>query len=104
MANKLMNLKRGYTHSGRDFGPGPTQVPEEIKIGNDIYTPYADLVKREDEYDQHLKAGGEPVAPVTPSMAGNLSGRPENFRALNTPNVSPMAESAKQAAPKPAQP
>jgi hypothetical protein len=72
MAEKTvkMNLKRAYTYHGKDYGPGPVDVPEVIKVGNDELRPAEDLAAKEKQYEEHLSAGGEAVAPVTPSVAG----------------------------------
>jgi hypothetical protein len=93
MAEKTvkMNLKRAYTYHGKDYGPGPVDVPEVIKVGNDELRPAEDLAAKEKQYEEHLSAGGEAVAPVTPSVAGNVSGEPENKSALPKPSSTAQA-------------
>ncbi len=81
-----INLLRTYTHSGKDYGPGDVEIKEQ-NIHDDIRA-------KEDAYRQHLAAGGEPIAPITASLAGPVGGEAENVTALPRPHTPHPATAA----------
>jgi len=72
-----MHLTQAYTHGGNVYGPGDADVPE-----GDVA---ADLQRKEDEYNEYLAAGGQPLPPVTPAIGDAPHYDPRLRRAGNVP-------------------
>lgn len=82
-----LKLSRTYTYLGKDYGPGDNvDVPDSIPAGKDLpaLTPAADIQAKEKAYQDHLAAGGEPVAPITPGLA-TADSQPEGMTTLGRP-------------------
>ena len=94
-----LNLSRTYCWGGTDYGPGNVDVPDKHSSG---LSPYEDIKAKEDAYQKHLADGGEPAAPITPSMV-SVGGKPEGMTALPPAQGKPAA-AAKPAAKVPAAP
>jgi hypothetical protein len=92
-----LNLSRTYTYMGKDYGPGnDIDVPDDIPSGvKDVpgLRPADDIKAKEDAYQQYLRDGGEPVAPITPGILGT-DNEPEGRTSLPKPR--PKAPAAAQ--------
>jgi hypothetical protein len=76
-----MYLSQAYTHTGNVYGPGEADVPEGDAA--------RDIQQKEDDYQQYLKEGGQPLPPVTPGSGDAPHYDP---RIRRPGNVSPPRE------------
>jgi hypothetical protein len=94
-----LNLLRQYVYAGKDYGPGETEIPDTLgPDGPNQLRPFDDIKAKEQQYLDHLNAGGEPLAPVTPSSTGT-AGEPLNKTALNRPQGTAAEKAADQGTP-----
>jgi hypothetical protein len=93
-----LNLLRQYVYAGKDYGPGETEIPDTLgPDGPNQLRPFDDIKAKEQQYLDHLNAGGEPLPPVTPGTSG-IAGEPLNRTTL----VRPQGTAAEKPAEKPA--
>lgn len=86
-----LRLTRTYCFAGVDYGPGDAvEVPDKHNTTDGggektVLSPFKEIQEKEFAYQQHLADGGEPVAPITPSLMP-VTGEPENAQSLAKPS------------------
>lgn len=74
MADEKVNLSRQYTYRGESYGPGETEIPENVRNADDLSPTFKADIEGEDgeaEGEDSDQPSGGPIEPGAPVIEGD---------------------------------